>query len=278
VNAQTTDALPSALERMEEIFRRAAGRRPAVFLDYDGTLTPIVSRPEDAVLSPAARQAVKRLSELCPVAVISGRDLADVKRQVGIKSLVYAGSHGFDIAGPHGRHLEYRRGLEYLPLLDRAQEELQRRLRGFAGVQVERKRFAIAVHFRRVAPERVGVLESEVDAVRARHSALRKSGGKMIFELRPGIDWDKGRAVLWLLSQLDLDDSEVLPLYIGDDQTDEDAFRCLTGRGLGIVVRDGARVTAARYALEDVEEVRRFLEAMADQLSSAAQDRARVSG
>lgn len=263
----STDALPSALERMEEIARLSAGRRLAVFLDYDGTLTPIVSRPEDAVLSSAARRAVKRLAELCTVAVISGRDRRDVQALVGIGDIVYAGSHGFDIAGPHGYHLEYQHGTEYLPALERAQRGLEGALAEIAGAQVERKRFAIAVHFRRVAPSRVVDVEAVVDDVLARHPQLRKTGGKMIFELRPDIAWDKGRAVLWVLKQLDLEGDDVLPVYIGDDLTDEDAFRRLAEDGLGIVVRDGPRATAARYALEDVQDVRRFLERLAAQLA-----------
>lgn len=265
----STDALPSAIERMEEIVRLTAGRRLAVFLDYDGTLTPIVSRPEAAILAAAARRAVNRLAELCTVAVISGRDRRDVQALVGIDDIVYAGSHGFDIAGPHGYHLEYQQGAEYLPTLDDAQRELDGALAEIAGAQVERKRFAIAVHFRRVAPSRVVDVEAVVDDVLARHPRLRKTGGKMIFELRPDIAWDKGRAAIWVLKQLDLDGADVLPIYIGDDLTDEDAFRRLAERGLGIVVRDGPRATAARYALEDVEDVRRFLERMAARLAAA---------
>lgn len=269
MNDRTTDTLPSALQRMEELARLSAGRRLAVFLDYDGTLTPIVARPEEARLSPAARRAVEHLAECCPLALISGRDRCDVQRLVGVDGIIYAGSHGFDIAGPHGLCLEHPRGTDCLPALDRAQRALEERLAGTAGVQVERKKFAIAVHFRRAAPSRVPAVEEAVDAVLAEHAELRRGGGKKIFELRPDIDWDKGRAVLWLLNRLDLAGSEVLPLYIGDDLTDEDAFRRLAGRGLGIVVRDGPRPTAASYALEDVDEVRRFLEVLAERLGAS---------
>ena len=97
----STSDLPSALEHVDEI--TASGtRRLAVFLDYDGTLTPIVAHPEDAVLHDRMREIVERLARRCPVAVISGRDLADVRARVAIDDIVYAGSHGFDIAGPGG--------------------------------------------------------------------------------------------------------------------------------------------------------------------------------
>ncbi len=185
------------------------------------------------------------------MAVVSGRDLQDVRRLVGIEEVFYAGSHGFDIAGPQGQRLDYQQGSEYLPALDLAAEELKRRLEGLEGVLVERKRFAVAVHFRRVARERHGEVEALFDAVLRRAPQPAQVGGKMIFELRPDIDWDKGKAVSWLLKQLDLDGPEVLPLYLGDDLTDEDAFRELRrrGDGLGIVVREEPRVTAAHYAL-----------------------------
>ncbi|MEJ2700325.1 MAG: trehalose-phosphatase [Desulfuromonadales bacterium] len=261
----SSDELPSALENAAEIGRRAMKGRLAVFLDYDGTLTPIVDHPDRAYFPEAARDAVRNLAKLCTVAIVSGRDLQDVRRLVGIEEVFYAGSHGFDIAGPQGRRLEFQQGSEYLPALEMAEEELKRRLEGVEGVLVERKRFALAVHFRRVAPERHAEVEALFDAVLQDHPNLRKSGGKMIFELRPDIDWDKGKAVSWLLKQLGLGGPEVLPLYLGDDLTDEDAFRELRrrGDGVGIVVREETRVTAAHYALEHTGEVRQFLKALA---------------
>ena len=102
--------LPSALSRLGEIARRLAGRRPVVFLDYDGTLTPIVARPELAILSHGMRSQVEALSRHCPVAIVSGRDRGDVEKLVGLPELVYAGSHGFDIAGPGGMALEHEAG------------------------------------------------------------------------------------------------------------------------------------------------------------------------
>jgi trehalose-phosphatase len=255
--------LPSALDGLPEIARHLRGRRPAVFLDYDGTLTPIVSRPEEAVLGAETRQAVQALADRCPVAVVSGRDRRDVQQLVGLAGLVFAGSHGFDISAPGGREMTFQQGTEYLPALDRAETELVQRLGAMAGVQVERKKFAIAVHYRRAAPKDVPAVEEAVDRVLAEVSGLRRTGGKKIWELRPDIDWDKGKAVRWLLAKLGLDRPETLPVYVGDDETDEDAFRELRGRGLGIVVGEEERPTAASYALANTEEVGAFLRALA---------------
>ncbi len=240
----------------QAILERAAGRGLALFLDYDGTLTPIVPRPEDAVLAPEMREVLRRLADRHPVAIVSGRDLADVRARVGLEALTYAGSHGFDIAGPAGEHV-YEAARAAAPRLAAAAGELERETAALPGVQVERKRFALAVHFRRGRPADVPAVEAAVDRAVARHAGLRKTGGKMIFELRPDVDWDKGRAVLWLIETLKL--GARLPVYLGDDVTDEDAFRALAGRGLGIAVQDSPAPTAATLTLRDPGEVRALL-------------------
>src|SRR3989339_69757 len=102
---QDVVSLPSAVESIEKIRIRARDRQLLVSLDYDGTLTPIVERPERAVLSGEMRRIVSELADLCTVAVISGRDLSEVKRLVGLDKIYYAGSHGFDISGPGDRRV-----------------------------------------------------------------------------------------------------------------------------------------------------------------------------
>jgi trehalose-phosphatase len=260
-----TDQLPSALESLEELVGRLRGRKAVMFIDYDGTLTPIVERPELAILSQEMRQALRELAGQCTVAVVSGRDLADVRRLVNIEDILYAGSHGFDISGPEG-HMDYQQGREYLPALDQAEQALRRSLQDIAGCQVERKRFAIAVHFRRVADDDLPKVEKAVDQILETHENLRKTGGKKIFELRPDLPWDKGKAICWILQQLGMHREEVLPFYIGDDLTDEDAFRELRERGITILVRDENRPTAAHFALEEPAQVCVFLHRLAQSI------------
>ena len=262
--------LASALDHVEEITRRMEGGRLAVFLDYDGTLTPIVDRPERAVMAEEMRATVGRLAELCTVAVVSGRDRADVTRFVGLDSVVYAGSHGFDIAGPGGLQLQHQDAAQFEPALRQAEEELRRRLSGIDGAIVEGKRYAVAVHYRLVGESDVLQVREAVDAVASHHPELRQTGGKKIYELRPALDWDKGRAVLWLLRALDLDGPDVLSVFIGDDLTDEDAFMALHDRGIGILVAAEPRPTRARYVLRDPGQVRIFLERLIDALERSA--------
>lgn len=257
-------SLPSALAEVEQILQRAARRRLVVFLDYDGTLTPIVSRPAEAVLPESMRRTLERLARYASVAIISGRDRPDVEGLVGLRHLYYAGSHGFDIAGPEGGRIRHELATEYLPGLERAEHRVRTLLADIPGAWVERKKFSVAIHYRQVAEQDQLALGRAVDAVLAEVPGLRKKGGKKIFELQPAIDWDKGRAVLWLLDAMGLVRSDVHPIYIGDDVTDEDAFRVLAAFGTGIVVGEEDRATAARYALKTPEEVQRFLDRLGE--------------
>jgi alpha,alpha-trehalase len=188
--------------RVEPTFR---GRRLAVFLDYDGTLTPIVDRPELAVLDPAMQRTLEDVARRWPTFVVSGRALDDIRRLVGIDALWYAGSHGFDIASPRG---------------------------------------TLASH-----------------QVAAEHPGLREGHGKKVFPVRPAIDWDKGRALLWMLDAAGLADA--FPIFVGDDITDEDAFAVLAEQGLPVLVTDMPRPTAARHSLQDPVEVQLVLQRLA---------------
>ena len=248
--------LPSALEHVQEI-AGAGDRSLAIFLDYDGTLTPIVSRPDEAVLLNSTRTILRILATKTPVAILSGRELKDVRERVGIDAIVYAGSHGFDIAGLRG--LRRQEATKFLPALDAAENELREKLAGIAGTLIERKRFSIAAHYRNVNESDFPELERAVSEVAARHRELRTMEGKKVYELLPNIDWDKGKAVRWLLEHLGLEFPDARPIYIGDDRTDEDAFRALERCGVGILVSEEPRPTAARYSLRDPSEVECFL-------------------
>lgn len=252
--------LPSALEQLQELKQQLQGKTPAVFLDYDGCLTPIVQRPEMAILSDEMRQALHELATVTKVAVVSGRDRQNVQNLVQLDNLYFAGSHGFDISGPAGMASEPGGAKAALPALDEAEKLLQDKLQGIAGSQVERKRYAIAVHFRNVADEEVDAVRQAVDEVLADQPALKIGHGKKIYELKPNIDWHKGKAVLWLMEELGLSTDKYFPLYIGDDITDEDAFAALQGQGIGVLVGEHDDKTAATYRLESVDEVRIFLD------------------
>ena len=249
----------SALEKRDEIFGQLCRGTPAIFLDYDGTLTPIVDDPAAALISEKMRDTVRKLSEHYRVAIISGRDLKDVQKLVGIDTIVYAGSHGFDIVYPGDSDKAREKWQHYLPALDRAEAELRSSLQDISGALVERKRFTVAVHYRKVAKSEIGKVEEAIDMVVGQHRELCKSFGKKVFELRPDVDWDKGKALLSLLETLYTDSAQVVPLFIGDDVTDEDAFQSIKDSGIGIRVGESGYRTAARYLLKDTADVMYFL-------------------
>ncbi|MBN2028226.1 MAG: trehalose-phosphatase [Actinobacteria bacterium] len=251
--------LSNAIYSFPEIEDRVGERRVAVFLDYDGTLTPIVSRPEDALLAEDMRETLLELASQCTVALVSGRGLRDVRSLVGIADLYYAGSHGFEMAGPNGFSKENEEAAAFLGDLDAAQAYLEENLSGVPGSQVERKRFTIAIHYRNVSEEDKEAVDEVVERAHRRFPRFRRTEGKKVYELQPDIDWHKGRAIEWLMDALDLAEHDYIPFYIGDDITDEDAFDALRTRGITVVVGDGTRCTKAQYRLEDTAEVREFI-------------------
>ncbi|MCG8508973.1 MAG: trehalose-phosphatase [Rhodospirillales bacterium] len=261
--------LPRALERGEELQQRLAGKKLAVFLDYDGTLTPIVDRPEMAILSDSMRAIVSSLAERCSVAIVSGRDRPDVEKLVGIDNLIFAGSHGFDIMVPGGKAITRDEGAEFAGVLDDVKARLHREVDPIEGSLIEPKKSSVAVHYRLVAEADQPKVKAVVDAILAEHDNLKVTPGKMVFEIQPKLDWHKGKAVLWLLEALELDSHDVIPMFFGDDITDEDAFNALAGRGIGIFVGGATaeakkdRPTAADYMVADPDEAGTLLDTLA---------------
>ncbi len=264
--------LPNALDSYGQLIGIVGGRQPFICLDFDGTLSEIVSNPDAATLIDGAAEALDNLAALCPVAILSGRDLADIRNRVGLPGLWYAGSHGFELIGPDGNHHHNDAAAAAVPVLERAAAELRDELKHIAGVRVEHKRYAVAVHYRNVAPGHVGEIAARTHRRGHRHG-LRVTGGRKVIELRPDIDWDKGTALAWLSDRIHRT-GRVLPIYIGDDLTDEDAFDAIRLNGIGIVVRhdeDGGRPTAAQFTLNNPTEVGEFLRRGGNWLAYEAQ-------
>ncbi|WP_309230640.1 trehalose-phosphatase [Nocardia sp. SYP-A9097] len=255
--------IPDALASWSRVRDLLDTGKSAVLMDFDGTLSDIVPDPAAATLVPGSAEVLGRLAEICPVAIVSGRDLADLRARVDVAGIWYAGCHGFELQAPDGTtHLHEAAPGAERALADAA-GELRERLADIDGVRLEHKRFAVAVHYRQVDSTRIGAVIAAVHEL-ARRSGLRVSGGRKVVELRPDVDWDKGTALRWILDRLAV---PAVPIYLGDDLTDEDGFDAIESDGLAIVVRhgeDGDRRTAARFSVSGPAAVRDFLNELTD--------------
>ncbi|ABC23349.1 trehalose-phosphatase [Rhodospirillum rubrum] len=280
--AKPIEQLIPILDETASFLAALKGRTPVVFLDFDGTLAPIAERPEAVVFSAARREAVRKLAGKLPVAIVSGRDRADVEKQVGLPGLTYAGGHGFDIRlAPSGSASEVAPddadplaaeldgGLAGLvERLDAMEAALHAGLDGIAGALIERKRFSVAAHDRMVAPADRPAFAAALEAARRDLRGLREKAGKRLVEFLPDIDWDKGKAVLHLRRALGVDGEGYVAVFFGDDLTDEDAFRVLPEiDGIGVLVagadEDGrGRTSHAFFRVADPDGVCRLLNDM----------------
>jgi alpha,alpha-trehalase len=260
--------LPDALESYAQIAVAVAARRPAVLLDFDGTLTAIVDEPNSASIDQAATKALKALAAQCDVAVVSGRDLTDLTSRVGLPNIWYAGGHGFETAAPDGTRHHHESAEAMVGVLEQLAAELRDRFALLDGVFVEHKRYAVAVHYRKASPESVREVTATVHTV-GQCAGLRVTNGRRLIELRPNIAWDKGKALKWIVHRIAGSDP-VLPIYIGDDLSDEDAFDAVRYAGIGIVVRHGEdsdRPSNARFALDGPDAVCHFIERLAQEVT-----------
>ncbi|MBL6447681.1 trehalose-phosphatase [Fulvivirga sp. 29W222] len=257
---------PLSLEKLDHaclseyhISRSLQLYEPVFFFDYDGTLTPIVAHPEDALLSQATRERLKTLSERASVAVISGRDKDDVKKLVGLENIFYAGSHGFDIEGPGSVTHHVPHAQDIMRSVIKATALLQEKLQATDGVQIEPKKFAVAVHYRNTPKDLWQEVREVCQQVADQFSNLKNSEGKMVMELRPDVDWDKGKAMEWVAGKLGVQSPQFHYFYMGDDFTDEDAFRALPENGTGILVGSHEGYTYADYHVKGPEEIDQLL-------------------
>ncbi len=264
----------SPVDHARRRLARWLAERPTVvvFLDFDGTLTPIVARPEAVQVSEAARVVLEQAARTpnLDTVIVSGRTLADIQQQIGVPGLTYVGDHGFEIEGP-GINYRNDEADRYRQACAAAADDLDKL--GMDGAWVERKGATVAYHIRNVDPGR------QAEAARLAEMAfkrrrLRVVTGKAIVEGRPPVEWHKGYSVLYVLTRRHGADwpTRVRALYLGDDTTDEDAFRSLHGIGRSVLVARDAPPggTAADLRLPDPEAVVQLLRWLASGAFAAA--------
>jgi len=240
-----------------------------LFLDYDGTLAPIVETPDKAVISKEQKDLLDKLSTSshCKVSIISGRALSDIKARVGLKDIIYVGNHGLEIEGPKIK-FKSAVSLQYKHILNHIKDDLKFKLSTIKGVFIEDKELSLSVHYRLADRDQISKIKTILHEATIPYTVrdkIKVKLGKKVFEIRPALEWDKGKVVLWLLArwEFSLKDKPILPIYIGDDVTDEDAFRALKNKGLSIFVGEKGN-SKAKYYLKDTEEVTELLRLIAD--------------
>ena len=251
-------------ENWAEFLEQLRNCTAALFLDYDGTLVDIVDEPGQAELSNDQRHALERVAAVCPVAILTGRTLDDIRQRVAIPQLTYAAVHGYEIAiGESGKHLVY--AADIAPVMNQIAAQLRARLDGVPDIMIENKRFAIAVHYRK-APAYAETVRDAIEHIIRDHSSLSVIAGKCIVEIRPNRPWNKGYALQWIMEASGL--HSVLPVVIGDDTTDEDAFAVVAESGIAIAVGETAAQSSARYSVDTVADVYAILHAVEMQQSA----------
>jgi trehalose 6-phosphate phosphatase len=256
----------AAWPEVAELVRKA---RNILFLsDFDGTLTPIVERPEMAILTDDTHKLLQSLAHQprFTVGVISGRALADLKEKVKIEGLIYAGNHGFEIEGP-GLNFVNPLADEVKPFFRIIRQVLSMALGTIKGVLIEDKGITLSVHYRQAEEEKAADIKNIVERTIKGPLAMgmvKVTPGKKVFEVRPAVNWDKGKAIRLLMKRYGKGGkySGLLPIYLGDDLTDEDGFQTIEKYGSGITIHIGeSRVdSSARYYLKSPVEVQEFLD------------------
>ncbi len=259
--------MKNLLEYCDDIVEAWGAKKIILFLDYDGTLAPIAQVPSEAVLSQENRELIERLVRIpsYQVVIISGRMLSDIKQIVGIEGACYIGNHGWEIENS-SMQMKNLIPSQVVSVMKSVKDELIMQLSDIQGILVEDKGVTLSVHYRLVPRDKeflVRRIFEQICMPYCRKNMVKVYQGKKVLELRPWVQWDKGKAALWLLRKQEIlmGKGNALPLYIGDDSTDEDAFEALKNKGITVFV-GAPRYSKAQYYLAGPQEVTELLKYM----------------
>ena len=234
-----------------------------LFLDYDGTLVSFRERPQDVVTSDEVRTALIRFikNPKFTVFIVSGRTLHEIKRLLDIDGLSFAALHGLQIELGNGESYSWQPNSNIQSILEKIKEVSVYKFKDEKGVYIEDKRFTLAFHYRTLAEEKIHYATEKFLEI-VKKTDVNKNyeiiHGAKVVEIRPK-GWNKGKAVKYIYTII-AESKNTLPIYIGDDTTDEDAFRAIGNRGITVFVSNNSnQSTAAQYWLKDPDDVLKFL-------------------
>ena len=230
-----------------------------LFLDFDGTLVPIQDSPAQCFLSPKIKgqlEAIALSGKAC-IAILSGRTVTDIRDRVNIQGVYYGGNHGIEISGPRVNYT-HPDALSGKHIIEKVCREIKQEIGNIEGAYIEKKKFGFTLHYRMANKEDKALIQIAFHRITTENSdaqIVTVMRGKKVLELAPKISWDKGKAALFILHELK---RNYLSIYVGDDATDEAAFKALNEDG--ITIRVGrSKNTAAKYYLKGQWEISRFL-------------------
>ena len=266
------------LKNMDKVYEGVAGNKQILLaLDFDGTLAEIVPNPKDAALPGPRLKLLEALNNQprFAVAVISGRSLEDLKRRVSLRDITYAGNHGLEISGPGFYHIPPE-AEQFRITVAEIGEVLESALTGISGIIFEHKGLSMSIHYRLVPRNQRAlalrtirqITKPYLDGVK-----LKVTKGKQVVNLLPPMVWHKGSALAWLLKLLDPFPQKigsVLPIYIGDDVTDEDAFTTVSEKGFTIRVGYPKPSSKAKYYVKSPNEVEIVLQGLLDHATTTS--------
>lgn len=251
----------------------ARDRHLLVLLDFDGTLCEFQPEPHQVWLRRERRSALQQLLALDRVTTgfVSGRRLSDLRERVGLTGdMWFAGLHGLEIEG-FGRRFVHPRVAEARGLLAVIARALRRQIAHLPGVLIEDKELSIALHVRKASPEHkreAEALFTRMATPQVEEGTLRLMPGSNVSELLPNIPWNKGDAALWIRqAEGELRGADPVTIYLGDDVTDEDAFKVVGPEGSVMV---GPRPSKVETRLENPSAVEQFLGALRDALTASS--------
>lgn len=245
---------------LPEIEKKIRGRALLLMFDFDGTLSPLAPAPGRARFPAPAKRELKKCSRFFPVVIVSGRSLKDIENKAGVKNIAYSGNHGLEwkIGKKTGRILAAKKNAESLTA---AEKKLEKILPAYPGALLENKNLSLAVHYRSLAPALVRGFKKDIARIikpLCRSGRWRILKGKKVVELNPNSGWNKGKFILFVRRYFQNKTKlKILPVYAGDDATDEDAFRALKS---GITIKIGqSKKSRANYYLKNPGQLAEFL-------------------
>lgn len=226
-----------------------------IFLDYDGTIVPIQEKPKQAILPESTRLLLDDIAQHSNtyVGIVSGRSMNDIRRMVKLTSLFYIANHGYEI---YSRKIKWSHPLvtDTVPILKKLRANFEKILKKIQGVLIENKIITLSIHYRQLSGTPVYSLKKIIKSkVQMYSRSLKITSGKKVFEIKPRINWNKGKAIFKLIELFNVT-AKPLIVYIGDDRTDEDAFRLLPREAFTIYVGNNCS-SKAKYFLNHPDEV-----------------------